>query len=119
MSNTLLSPSESTAFNGFLSSLDLADPLTGWRDIADSVPVPTARGKEALSKATKDLMSLEPNYSPQDPENTLRSSSVSLANTSWPSFPADVEQQRLGSRRGCRGLQKAAIDPLVGPEPTG
>lgn len=64
---SLLSPSESHAFQSFLSSIDydytVADTLftaSEWSVLADDIPVPHASpGKEALAKATKDLMSLQ------------------------------------------------------------
>ena len=60
MSSSLLSPSESLAFNGFLSSVDVSDVLE-WSNahaqLAETLQ--PARGKEALAKATKDLMSME------------------------------------------------------------
>ncbi|KAF8626116.1 hypothetical protein AX17_006611 [Amanita inopinata Kibby_2008] len=62
---SLLTPSESHAFQSFLSSLDVSAPE--WtlyssgnpEDIVVDVPVPQAQGREALAKATKDLMSLD------------------------------------------------------------
>ncbi|CAL1716248.1 unnamed protein product [Somion occarium] len=59
--SSILSPSESLAFNGFLSSVDVGDVLE-WSglnsaNLAEHLQPP--RGKEALAKATKDLMSLE------------------------------------------------------------
>lgn len=62
---SLLSPSESHAFQAFLTSID---PFTDsvapeWsmyaHDIPDEYEIPQAQGKEALAKATKDLMSLD------------------------------------------------------------
>ncbi|KAI0073450.1 hypothetical protein K474DRAFT_192491 [Panus rudis PR-1116 ss-1] len=54
--SSLLSPAEALAFHGFLTSVDYGDALE-WRDLTSSLQPP--RGKEALAKATKDLMSLE------------------------------------------------------------
>ncbi|THH27366.1 hypothetical protein EUX98_g6823, partial [Antrodiella citrinella] len=56
---SLLSPAETLAFNGFLSSVDYTDVLDSeWSALSSQLAPP--RGKEALTKATKDLMSLEP-----------------------------------------------------------
>ncbi|KAF8627270.1 hypothetical protein AX15_004448 [Amanita polypyramis BW_CC] len=62
---SLLTPSESHAFQSFLSSLDT--PVPEWAlyssggpgDIVIDVPVPQAQGREALARATKELMSLD------------------------------------------------------------
>ncbi|TFY61045.1 hypothetical protein EVG20_g7206 [Dentipellis fragilis] len=68
----LLSSSESHAFQSFLSSIDidysLQDTLTSteWSFLNDEIPIPhTQPGKEALEKATKDLMALQPQASLQ------------------------------------------------------
>ncbi|PSR78996.1 hypothetical protein PHLCEN_2v7183 [Hermanssonia centrifuga] len=90
---SLLTPSESIAFNGFLSAVDFGDVLE-WSAIADNVPLPAARGKEALAKATKDLMSLETNYNTPDIDNSHRLKSPATANTQWPSFPPNSEPRR-------------------------
>lgn len=108
--SSLLSRSESLAFNGFLSAVDVSDVLE-WSNahaqLAEQLQPP--RGKEALAKATKDLMSLDApdlNFSTGhhvDPSNdnlggnsfrgsgsttTLRSTS----NSSWPAFPSSTPQ---------------------------
>ncbi|KAK2460289.1 hypothetical protein APHAL10511_007678 [Amanita phalloides] len=60
---SLLTPSESLVFQSFLSSID--SPAPDWvfySPVANDPPdfsVPQAQGREALAKATKDLMSLD------------------------------------------------------------
>lgn len=58
---SLLTPSEALAFQSFLTSLDAADFSAEWNMQLD-IPhghVPPSQGKEALTKATRDLMSLD------------------------------------------------------------
>ncbi|KAG6332990.1 hypothetical protein ID866_6095 [Astraeus odoratus] len=58
---SLLTPSEALAFQSFLTSLDAADFATDWNMQLD-IPhehMPPAQGREALTKATRDLMSLD------------------------------------------------------------
>lgn len=58
---SLLTPSEARAFQSFLTSLDAADFSAEWNMQLD-IPhghVPPSQGKEALTKATRDLMSLD------------------------------------------------------------
>lgn len=69
---SLLTPTESHAFQSFLASIDRADhpdrmtyPTPEWAmyggvDLDDDAIPPQAQGREALAKATKDLMSLDP-----------------------------------------------------------
>ncbi|KAF7791192.1 hypothetical protein EIP86_002205 [Pleurotus ostreatoroseus] len=95
---SLLSPSEAHTFNSFLSNVELGDILNSeWNALVDNVPVPTARGKEALSKATKDLMSLEP---PLPPIDTLSAGkqhqqqpTLPVVNSNWPSLPGESERR--------------------------
>ena len=61
----LLTASETHAIKSFLSNINydgtLVDSLVAsseWANLGDDVPVPHAQGREALAKATKDLMSL-------------------------------------------------------------
>ncbi|TFY73101.1 hypothetical protein EWM64_g10910, partial [Hericium alpestre] len=63
----LLSPNESHAFQSFLSSIDVDHSVvdqvvaSDWAFLADDIPIPRASpGREALEKATKDLMALQP-----------------------------------------------------------
>ena len=105
---SILTPSESLAFNGFLSSVDYSDVLE-WTHVGSDhlpVPLPPSRGKEALAKATKDLMSMEApdlsfatghhgivdnekhgdsSFMNSGPATTTQRSS---ANGSWPAFPS-------------------------------
>ncbi|KAL4064374.1 hypothetical protein J3A83DRAFT_4101160 [Scleroderma citrinum] len=58
---SLLTPSEALAFQSFLTSLDAADFSAEWNMQLD-IPhdhVPPSQGREALTKATRDLMSLD------------------------------------------------------------
>ncbi|KAH8099975.1 hypothetical protein BXZ70DRAFT_197169 [Cristinia sonorae] len=117
---SLLSPAESLAFNGFLSSVDYGDVLdTEWASLAAHLAPP--RGKEALAKATKDLITLEPQLdrpsptstpqasrsaSPSSPPPTASTSasadmqtvtattaaSASSQMNSWPTFSSSVDQ---------------------------
>ncbi|KAK7691055.1 hypothetical protein QCA50_006158 [Cerrena zonata] len=107
MSSSLLSPSESLAFNGFLSAVDVSDVLewsTAHAQLAEQLQPP--RGKEALAKATKDLMSLDApdlNFSSghhvgmgnekQEGSSFMGSASSttqrSMTNGSWPGFPSN------------------------------
>ncbi|TFK70329.1 hypothetical protein BDN72DRAFT_896572 [Pluteus cervinus] len=61
---SLLTPSESHAFQSFLSSMDpfsdaVAPEWSMYAHDAEDVEIPHLQGKEALAKATKDLMSLD------------------------------------------------------------
>ncbi|KIM84325.1 hypothetical protein PILCRDRAFT_818670 [Piloderma croceum F 1598] len=61
---SLLTPTESHAFQSFLTSMDYSDSFVApewnmYADINDAAIQQTA-GKESLTKATKDLMSLDP-----------------------------------------------------------
>ncbi|KAF8653609.1 hypothetical protein AX16_003853 [Volvariella volvacea WC 439] len=64
---SLLTPSESLAFQGFLSSIDpFSESVSSeWsmyaQGIPDDIEIPPIQGREALVKATKDLMSLDDN----------------------------------------------------------
>ncbi|KAH7926092.1 hypothetical protein BV22DRAFT_1009884 [Leucogyrophana mollusca] len=58
---SLLTPTEAHAFQSFLTSLDSAEISPEWNmqlEISHE-HIPPARGREALAKATKDLMSLD------------------------------------------------------------
>ena len=96
-SMALLTHSETLAFNGFLSSIDFGDSLE-WSGInPDTIPLTPAQGKEALAKATKDLMSLEPNLHASDAEVQQqqpqhRPSPVEV-NAHWPSFRSEQPPQ--------------------------
>ena len=64
---SLLTASESHAFQSFLSSIATTDSHSEWAiypSSADSLDIPL--GKEALAKATKDLMQLDTNRWPQN-----------------------------------------------------
>ena len=61
----LLTANEAHAIKSFLSNINydgtLVDSLVAsseWANLGEDVPVPHAQGREALAKATKDLMSL-------------------------------------------------------------
>ncbi|KIP11203.1 hypothetical protein PHLGIDRAFT_125083, partial [Phlebiopsis gigantea 11061_1 CR5-6] len=87
----LLTHSETLAFNGFLSAIDFGDSLE-WSGVnPDTIPLAPAQGKEALAKATKDLMSLEPNLH-AEAQQPHRPSPVEL-NAHWPSFHGDHAPQ--------------------------
>ena len=87
----LLTHSESIAFNGFLSSIDLGDSLE-WSGInPDSLPLAPPQGKEALTKATQDLLSLEPNLHTSDADHRRQSSE---ATSSWPSFRSSGQHEQ-------------------------
>ena len=86
---SLLSPAESLAFNGFLSSVDYGDVLDSeWAAIASQLAPP--KGKEALAKATKDLMSLEPQLedSPPTTSTSVRPALGSHSDSPSPPPPA-------------------------------
>ncbi|KAH9948698.1 hypothetical protein B0H21DRAFT_223424 [Amylocystis lapponica] len=94
---SLLSPSESVAFNGFLSSVDHPNAVE-WNgftpDLADKIP--HKHGKEALAKATADLMSLGSSSAPKHPSSSRRASMntasappTSSTSSHWPSFSHD------------------------------
>lgn len=88
---SLLTPSESAAFNGFLASVD-TDEHSEWQTIGPDIAnqIPQAEGTEALAKATKDLMSLDPRPV-TDPFYDVRPStshvpSVTSSGTAWKGF---------------------------------
>ncbi|KAH7911682.1 hypothetical protein BJ138DRAFT_1062624 [Hygrophoropsis aurantiaca] len=77
---SLLTPTEAHAFQSFLTALDTTDFSPEWNmqlEISHE-HMPPARGREALAKATKDLMSLDADrwkypLGPQSPRETLAS----------------------------------------------
>lgn len=78
---SLLSPAEALAFNGFLSSVDYGDVLdSDWSSLSAHLAPP--KGKEALAKATKDLMSLEPQLDRPHTHASPDTSTPSLGNSS-------------------------------------
>ncbi|TCD65145.1 hypothetical protein EIP91_003038 [Steccherinum ochraceum] len=89
---SLLSPAEALAFNGFLSSVDYGDVLDSeWSTLSAQLAPP--KGKEALAKATKDLMSLEPQLDESPPDTSTRPSPPPLGHASDsppPSPPASA-----------------------------
>ncbi|KIJ66950.1 hypothetical protein HYDPIDRAFT_85064 [Hydnomerulius pinastri MD-312] len=101
---SLLTPSESHAFQSFLTSLDSADFSADWNmqlEISHE-HMPPAHGKEALAKATKDLMSLDGEKwrYPLGPQSPPRESSATpvhrhpQAQTNPLSFLYTTRQQR-------------------------
>lgn len=90
----LLTHSETLAFNGFLSSIDFGDSLE-WSGISpESIPLIPPQGKEALAKATKDLMALEPNLHASDAElSSQRQQPPVRESSSWPSFRNEQQDQ--------------------------
>ena len=90
----LLTHSEALAFNGFLSSIDFGDALE-WSGISpERLPLMPDQGKEALAKATKDLMSLEPSSHGTDTETSSQVRSSHGGVSSWPSFQADAADRK-------------------------
>ncbi|KAJ3483692.1 hypothetical protein NLI96_g6146 [Meripilus lineatus] len=89
---SLLTPSESLAFNGFLSAVSSVDygDVYEWGTLTTSLSdhLPPARGREALSRATKDLMALEAIHDNNDDSKSTnaRPSTSSHQQTVWPTF---------------------------------
>ncbi|KAM6490558.1 hypothetical protein JOM56_013901 [Amanita muscaria] len=98
---SLLTPSESHAFQSFLSSLDVSAPewahyTTGNPnpdDIIVDVPVPHAHGREALTKATKELMALD-----TDRWNLSSADSVTCRRQQLPT-PYDYQHRQIGDQQ--------------------
>lgn len=74
---SLLTPTESHAFQSFLSSMDYSDSFVApeWNMYSDinETAIPHTVGKESLAKATKDLMSLDTNKWGNPPRPILQS----------------------------------------------
>lgn len=90
---SLLSSSEALSFNAFLASVDHAHDGDISPDLVEQISI--AKGKHALAKATKDLMSLGNRAHPPTRSRTASSrgagvSSAAAAGPShWPSFSPD------------------------------
>lgn len=100
---SLLTPSESLAFNGFLSavsSVDYGDAIE-WGSLPSALSdhIPPARGREALSKATKDLMALEAIHD-NDIKSPLMTRSPSHNQNLWPSFVSEPAPPSRNSSSG-------------------
>ena len=90
---SLLSSSETLSFNAFLASVDHTHDVDIGPDLVEQISI--AKGKHALAKATKDLMSLGNRAHPPSRSRTASSrgagaSAGSAAGPShWPSFSPD------------------------------
>ncbi|KAI0833308.1 hypothetical protein BC628DRAFT_1335094 [Trametes gibbosa] len=101
----LFSASESVYLSSFLSTVDLDSSVNndGSIDPGLADQIPHIRGSEALTKATKDLMSLE---QPPRPQSTGRSSHLHINTTRspppsyWPSLPPGEQPAASSSAQG-------------------
>ncbi len=113
---SLLTPSESHAFQSFLSSIDydysVVESLVAsaeWTSIPDDIGIPVPHAgpaKEALAKATKDLITLPPassssptNWEPADLKDVTFFKPWRLPHSpttpgSHPTMPQDIPKQR-------------------------
>ncbi|KAF5372783.1 hypothetical protein D9615_010111 [Tricholomella constricta] len=88
--SSLLTPSESHAFHSFLSTMNPPPPHQDWIDV--DVP----KDRQALAKATKDLMSLDTQYAHHNdhPFNTLPTSASHYSQVLLPHPPPSDSSSR-------------------------
>ncbi|OBZ72349.1 hypothetical protein A0H81_07757 [Grifola frondosa] len=121
---SLLTPSESLAFSTFLSSVDLEGSIE-WDGSVNSQlaeQIPHAQGREALTKATKDLMSLDTGASSNhtvSPAAPSTARTPSAAPSFWPSFnpepPLASGQQKYGLSPTVRPSSRSFSNPFAPP----
>ncbi|EMD31332.1 hypothetical protein CERSUDRAFT_119893 [Gelatoporia subvermispora B] len=94
----LLTPAESVAFKTFLASVDVHDQ-EDWDELHPKISerIPQRQGKEALAKATKELMSLDggPVATPKSRATSVAASSTTMASSTassslWPAHDAQA-----------------------------